>query len=115
MEYTTLISRLRTASESFQTLELQLADPDVANDPKKLESIARERAKLEPLVIDFKKLLNIDKEIEDSKILLKNNRNDKEMETLINEELSSLEELKIQLIQKTTIALLPKDPRDEEV
>ena len=108
MEYLTLIARLKTAAESFENLEVQLADPDIANDPKKLESIARERSKLEPLVIDFNKLLDIDKEIEDSKNLLKENRNDKEMESLINEEISNLEEFKNELIQKTTIALLPK-------
>ena len=84
MEYSTLITRLKTAAESFENLEVQLADPDIANDPKKLESIARERSKLEPLVIDFNKLLDTDKEIEDSKNLLKENRNDKEMESLIN-------------------------------
>jgi len=104
LEYLTLIARLKTASESFENLEVQLADPDIANDPKKLESIARERSKLEPLVIDFKKLLETDKEIEDSKNLLKENRNDKEMESLINEELITLEESKSELIQKTTIA-----------
>ena len=110
MEYSTLIARLKTASESFENLEVQLADPDIANDPKKLESI-RERAKLEPLVIDFNQLLDTDKEIEDSKNLLKENRNDKEMETLINEELPNLEEFKNELIQKTTITL-PRS-RDE--
>ena len=113
MEYTTLIARLKNASESFVNLEMQLADPDIANNPKKLESIARERAKLEPLVLDFNQLLETDKEIGDSKQLLKDNRNDKDMELLINEELCSLEDLKNQLIEKLTIALLPKDPRDE--
>ena len=107
MEYSTLIARLKTASESYENLEMQLADPDIANDPKKLESIARERSKLEPLVNDFNKLLDTDKEIEDSKNLLKESRNDKEMESLINEELITLEESKSELIQKTTIALLP--------
>ena len=66
-------------------------------------------------MINFKKLLNTDKEIEDSKNLLKENRNDKEMESLINEELTDLDALKNELIQKTIIALLPKDPRDEKV
>ena len=113
MEYTTLIARLKNASESFVNLEMQLADPDIANNPKKLESIARERAKLEPLVLDFNQLLDTDKEIGDSKQLLKDNRNDKDMESLINEELCSLEDLKNKLIEKLTIALLPKDPRDE--
>ena len=103
----------KNASESFVNLEMQLADPDIANNPKKLESIARERAKLEPLVLDFNQLLETDKEIGDSKQLLKDNRNDKDMELLINEELCSLEDLKNKLIEKLTIALLPKDPRDE--
>ena len=100
MEYLTLIARLKTAAESFENLEVQLADPDIANDPKKLESIARERSKLEPLVVDFNKLLNTDKEIEDSKNLLRDNRNDKEMESLINEEITNLEECKNELIKK---------------
>ena len=39
MEYTTLIARLKNASESFVNLEMQLADPDIANNPKKLEKL----------------------------------------------------------------------------
>jgi len=70
LEYSTLIARLKTASESFENLEVQLADPDVANDPKKLESIARERSKLEPLVIDFKKLLELIRKLKIQKIYL---------------------------------------------
>ena len=113
MEYTTLLSRLKTASESFANLEVQLADPDISNNPKKLESIARERSKLEPLVVDYHNLCVIDREIDDSKSLLKDTKDDKEMESLINEELSLLYESKDNLIKKVTLALLPKDPRDD--
>ena len=113
MDYSILISRLKTASETFQNLEIQLADPDIANDPKKLESIARERSKLEPLVIDLNQLLEFDRQIEDSKNLLKDTKDDKEMEILINDELVNLHESKELLIQKIKIALLPKDPRDD--
>ena len=113
MEYSILLSRLKTASDSFETLEIQLADPDISNNPKKLESIARERSKLEPLVNDFKELLKIDRELEDSKKLLKESKGDKEMEALINDELINLQQIKDSLIQKLKIALLPKDPRDD--
>ena len=113
MDYSILISRLRTASESFNNLEVQLADPDISNNPKKLESIARERSKLEPLVNDFNQLIFLDNQIEDSKSLLKENKDDKEMEDLINEELINLQESKEKLINKIKIALLPKDPRDD--
>jgi len=113
LEYSILLSRLKTASNSFETLEIQLADPDISNNPKKLESIAKERAKLEPLVNDFHLLLKLDSEIEDSKNLLKETRGDKDMEALIVEELDDLNKTKDQLIQKIKIALLPKDPRDD--
>ena len=113
MEYSILLSRLKTASDSFDTLEIQLADPDISNNPKKLESIARERSKLEPLVNDFNELLKIDSELEDSKKLLKESKGDREMETLVNDELIALQKIKDSLIQKLKIALLPKDPRDD--
>ncbi len=113
MDYSILTSRLKTATETFQNLEVQLADPDISNNPKKLESIARERAKLEPLVNDFIHLQEIDKEIEDSRKLLRETKDDKEMETLINDELVNLQNSKEELIKKIKIALLPKDPRDD--
>ncbi len=113
MEYSILLSRLKTASDTFENLEIQLADPDISNNPKKLESIARERSKLEPLVNDFNELLKIDGELEDSKKLLKESKGDKEMETLINDELINLQQIKDSLVQKLKIALLPKDPRDD--
>ena len=113
MDYSILISRLRTASETFHNLEVQLADPDIANNPKKLESIARERSKLEPIVNDFNTLLELDRQIEDSRGLLRETKDDIEMEILINDELVNLQDSKEKLIQQIKIALLPKDPRDD--
>jgi len=113
LEYSILLSRLKTASESFLNLENQLADPDISNNPKKLESIARERSKLEPLVNDYDKLRKLDIDIDDTKRLLKDTKDDKEMESLINDELQDLQNNKDNLIQRIKIALLPKDPRDD--
>ena len=113
MEYSILLSRLKTASESFLNLETQLADPDISNNPKKLESIARERSKLEPLVNDYDQLRKLDTEIDETKRLLKDSKDDKEMEGLINDELLDLQNNKDNLIQRIKIALLPKDPRDD--
>jgi len=113
LEYSILLSRLKTASESFLNLETQLADPDISNNPKKLESIARERSKLEPLVNDYDQLQKLDTEIDETKRLLKDSKDDKEMEVLINDELQDLQNNKDNLIQRIKIALLPKDPRDD--
>ncbi len=113
MDLSTLTSRLETAKTSFRTLERQLADPDVAADPKRLETIARERSRLEPLVLDYESLQQLDEELRQARNLLRESRGEEEMESLAQEELEHLDERKSQLIQSLTLALLPRDPRDE--
>jgi len=58
-------------------------------------------------------LQTIEREFIEAKNLVKESRDDKEMELLAREELQNLELSKDVLIQKLTLALLPKDPRDE--
>jgi len=113
MDSSTLKSRLEAATITFKNLEMQLADPDVASDPKKLENIARERARLEPLVIDYEALLNAETQLDETKAFLKDIKQDKDMESLAHEEIQKLESLKIDLINRLTLALLPQDPRDQ--
>ena len=113
MDASTLLSRLETATDSFRNLERQLADPDVAADPKRLETIARERARLEPLVLDFEALQTLEREQSDARQLLKDSRGDQDMEALAQEELQDLEHRRSDLIERLTLALLPRDPRDE--
>ena len=74
MDSSTLKTRLETATMSFKNLELQLADPDVASDPKRLENIARERARLEPLVLDYQELQNVENELVEKRHYTSTNR-----------------------------------------
>ena len=113
MDASTLLSRLETATDSFRNLERQLADPDVAADPKRLETIARERARLEPLVLDFEALQILEREQSDARQLLKDSRGDQDMEALAQEELEALDHRRSDLIERLTLALLPRDPRDD--
>ena len=113
MDASTLVARLEAATVSFRNLERQLADPDVAADPTRLEKIARERARLEPLVLDFEKLQTLESEQQQSRDLLKESRGDAAMEELAQEELASLNRCHAELIEKLTVDLLPRDPRDE--
>ena len=113
MDLATLISRLDAATTSFHTLERQLADPDVASDPKRLQSIARERSRLEPLVQDYQSLQQIKEERHQAEALLKESRGDQAMEELAGMELQDLDERQGVLVERITLALLPSDPRDE--
>ncbi len=113
MDFSTLKERLLTAVNSFQALEKQLADPDVASNPSRLETIARDRSRLEPLVLDYELLKKIEDEWQKARDLLRTSRGDEEMELLAQDELKTLEIQKESLLERVTLALLPKDPRDE--
>ena len=113
MDASFLRERLETARATFDTLERQLADPDVAANPAQLEPIARERARLAPLVNGYDQLCQWRKQEEDAKELLKESRGDQEMEALAQEELSGLATQIAAMEEQLTLALLPRDPRDE--
>ncbi len=113
MNLSLLHERLETARCTFETLERQLADPAVASNPNQLQAIARERARLEPLVLDHQQLQKFEREETEAKALLKQHRGDLAMEQLAHEELGHLAVQIGALRDKLTLALLPRDPRDE--
>jgi len=116
MDPSLLNERLETACRTFETLERQLADPAVAADPARLQTIARERSRLEPLVADYAALQRLERERLDTRQLLKEQRADPagdELAALAAEELTALESRIGELQQRLTLALLPTDPRDE--
>ena len=116
MDPVLLRQRLETARRTFDTLERQLADPAVASDPARLQSIARERSRLEPLVHDFDQFQRLELERDATKRLLKDQRlqpDGDEFAALAAEELAHLDEQIAALQGRLTLALLPRDPRDE--
>ena len=113
MDPSTLNSRLDAATSSFHNLERQLADPDVAADPERLQTIAKERSRLEPLVLDYAALKTVIHERDQARSMLRDSRGDSEMEELAQQELEALDARHDTLFQRLTVALLPRDPRDE--
>ncbi len=113
MDSQRLDEQLNAARRTFETLETQLADPAVAANPVQLQSLARERARLEPLVNDQQQLQRYRSELEETRALLKEHRGDPAMEELASEELERLSNAISALEERLTLALLPRDPRDE--
>ncbi|MFM7733096.1 MAG: peptide chain release factor 1 [Cyanobium sp.] len=116
MDRTLLGERLETASRTFTTLERQLADPAIAGNPDQLRNVARERARLEPLVHDYRELQKLERERQEARGLLRQPQGSAEaaeLAELAELELESLEERIGALEQRLTLALLPSDPRDE--
>ncbi len=108
-----LAERLEAVRLTFTTLERQLADPAVAADPAQLQHLARERSRLEPLVLDYACWNKLRREWTQTRQLLKESRGDAELELMAQEELASLTARIGATEERLTLALLPSDPRDE--
>jgi peptide chain release factor 1 len=116
MDPALLHDRLEATCQAFAVLERQLADPSVAADPVQLQSLARERARLEPIVQDTHQLRLWEREQREAQELLRGPRGssqEEELAELAAEELALLEERLSELRKRLTVALLPRDPRDE--
>jgi peptide chain release factor 1 len=113
MDPALLSERLEAACRTFETLERQLADPSVASDPAQLQTLARERARLEPLIHDYGQLQVLQEQRRQARLLLREHRGEPEMEALAGEELELLSDSIGALEDRLTLALLPSDPRDE--
>ncbi len=116
MDPVLLQERLATACRTFESLERQLADPAIASDPERLQTVARERARLEPLVHDHALWQKLQREQQEARQLLREHRDDPSMAELVelaSEELQELEARIETLQRQLTLALLPRDPRDE--
>lgn len=108
-----MTDRLEATCRTFEALERQLADPSVTNNPQELLKLARERSRLEPLVLDYQALQVISKQNLQAREMLRESRGDAEMELLAQEEIESLDNDRQRLEEKLRLALLPSDPRDE--
>jgi peptide chain release factor 1 len=116
MDPTLLSDRLETACRTFATLERQLADPAVTSNPDQLQTIARERARLQPLVEDYQQLRQLEEEQRQARGLLRSGSGDAAAEELAGLAAEEVERLDVEislLRQRITLALLPSDPRDE--
>ncbi|MEB3331797.1 MAG: peptide chain release factor 1 [Synechococcaceae cyanobacterium] len=118
MDSALLHDRLETTCRTFETLERQLADPALSSDPGRLQTIARERARLEPLVADYHSLERLETQRRQTRLLLRDQRGAQdadaaELAELAAEELRELDGRIAALEQRLTLALLPSDPRDE--
>jgi len=95
----------------YQELNEQIAMPEVVSDIKKLRTLARERAIVEPIATKYQEYKATSKALEETKTML-NDGLDEEMTALAKQEVESLESHQEQLLQELKLALLPKDAND---
>ncbi|TET26739.1 MAG: peptide chain release factor 1 [Dehalococcoidia bacterium] len=104
--------RLEQIERRYQELGEQIAKPDVAADPKKLATLARERAGIEGVVAKYHQYQETLKALEETRSMLGSDL-DEEMAALAKQEIADLELRQERLLQELKIALLPKDVKDK--
>ena len=104
--------QLERVEKRYQELDRQIAKPEVASDLKQLQTLAQERASIESLVTKYRQYRATSKSLEETKAMLSGGL-DKDMATLVKQEIESLESKLDRLTEELKLALLPKDPNDE--
>ena len=105
-----LMDKLEGLHERLVEVGALLAQPEVASDPSRLRSLAREHAELSPIVECFVKYNQTLDSIEDAREILTGS--DSDMRGLAQEEIDSAEIERTSLESELKVLLLPADPAD---
>lgn len=108
-----MIEQLDKLSKRFEELTEQMASQEVLSDPKKLQVLAKERARIEDMVTKYADYKATLKSLEDTRAML-NDGPDEDMTAMVKDEIKVLQEKKERLTEELKEALIPKDPNDEK-
>ena len=106
----TLMDKLEGLRERFTEVGALLAEPEVASDPSRLRSLAKEHAELSPIVECFVRYNSTIDSIEEAREILAGP--DADLRALAQEELDEAEIRRTGLETELKVLLLPSDPAD---
>lgn len=107
-----ILAKLSALERRYREMGELMAQPEVAADYARLQTLAKERAGLESLVADYKEYRDVLRSLNEARELVEGEK-DEEMRALARDEGKQLEARRQDLQQKIQLALLPKDPKDE--
>ncbi len=102
--------KLNSILQRFQTLEKQIADPDVIADTANWSKLCKEHTSLSPIAEKYGELCRAEKDIEAARELL----SDPDVRDLAEEEINEKRKEIERLESELKILLLPKDPNDDK-
>lgn len=108
-----MFENLDSVVDKFKDLEVKVADPEVIADMENWTKLMKEHADLEPVVNKYLSYKDNLKNLQEDKELL-GTTGDSEMEELLKDEISTLEEQIENDQEELKILLLPKNPNDEK-
>lgn len=105
--------KLKAVKEKFEKLNMQLSDPEVLGDSKRLVKISKERSDLLEIVETFDKYEEVINNLSGNEDIIANS-DEAELVELAQMEMEELKEEKTKLEDQIKILLIPKDPNDNK-
>ncbi len=107
------LDKLKDIKKTYEQINEQLSDPQIASDQKKLIELSKKRSELEEIVEAYERYQTVEKEIEENTKLIESEE-DAELIAMAKEELASLKEEREKLEERIKFLLIPKDPNDDK-
>ena len=108
-----MLEKLAFIEEKFESIEAQLSEPSLYDDPAAAAKILKEQKELSPIVEAYRQYKKAERDAAGAQELL-SGQTDAEMKELAQEELQNAKEDMERLEQELRILLLPTDPNDEK-
>jgi peptide chain release factor 1 len=105
--------KLDSIESRYNGLEEQMADPDVATDPRRLMELGRERSELSELIETYRQYKETKHHLAETEQILREG-GDPEMDELARAELETLNARQEEAMSNLKRLLLPKDPNDDK-
>ena len=113
MAQNTLLERVLSLQDKFQSLQDQLASPEVMSDMKKYVQLNKDYKQLEPIIkagLEYKKTLD---NLASAKDILVNKKDD-DLREMAREDIAELEPKIPQMEDEIKLLLIPADPDDSK-
>ena len=108
-----MLDKLDFIEEKYEELSKKISDPEVVADNALFTKLCKEHSSLEDIVVKYREFKDCEQRIADDKEMLQD-KLDRDMKELVEEELKELVESKKTLEDELKILLLPKDPNDSK-
>jgi peptide chain release factor 1 len=107
-----VIDRLEAVARHYRELEEEMARPEALGDPQRLAALGRELHELQPLAEGYEQLVQVRRELEEARELLRQER-EPEMQEFLRAEQRIAEQRAADLEERLRELLVPRDPNDE--
>ena len=108
-----ILDKLEAIKNSWEEIAEQMSNPEAMKDMKNYVKLNKDYKDLEPVVKAYKEYKNLLENIENTKEILKTEK-DAEFREMAREELTSLQEREETLEEEIRVLLIPKDPQDSK-